>query len=70
MREAPNVGDDTQKGEWMIKETTIAENEHDGWRITHDSFTGMNTLYHDEFHDDEQWVVLTDEMVAAIKEME
>jgi len=54
----------------MSTETTIAENEHDGWRITHDSFTGMDTLYFDDFHDDEQSVTLTDEMVSAIKEMD
>ena len=54
----------------MSTETTIAENEHDGWRIVHDSFHRQIILYHDDFPGNEQWVVLTDEMVAAIKEME
>jgi hypothetical protein len=54
----------------MNKETTIAESEHENWRITHNSFTGMDTLYFDDFHDYGQSVTLTDEMVSAIKEMD
>ena len=54
----------------MSTETTIAENEHDGWRITHDSFHRQITLYSDDFHDFEHSVVLTNEIIAAIKEMD